>query len=80
MHFLEGDYYYTKLFWPTTSFITLVTYKNIIYDIGTKILNLQCFNFPQNQLFCKSIIVCASRIPPTPSLARVYVEVVLRNA
>ena len=30
--------------------------QNEIYDIGTKILNLQCFNFPQNQLFCKSII------------------------
>ena len=55
MHFLEGDYYYTKIFCPTTFVITLVTYKNIIYDIGTKILNLQCFNFPQNQLFCKSI-------------------------
>ena len=55
MHFLEGDYYYTKIFCPTTFVITLVTYKNIIYDIGTKILNLQCLNFPQNQLFCKFI-------------------------
>ena len=44
MHFLEGDYYYTKIFCPTTFVITLVTYKNIIYDIGPKILNLQCLN------------------------------------
>ena len=29
---------------------------NEIYDIGTKVLNLQCLNCPQNQLFCKSII------------------------
>ena len=57
MHFPEGDYYCTKVLWPTTAFITLVTYKNKIYDIGTNILNLQCFNFPQNPLFCKSIFV-----------------------
>ena len=44
MHFLEGDYHYTQIFWPTASFITLVIYKNIIYDIGTKILNLQIFH------------------------------------
>ena len=30
--------------------------QNEIYDIGTKILNLQCLNYSQNQTFCKSII------------------------
>ena len=30
--------------------------QNEISDIGTEILNLQCLNYSQNQLFCKSII------------------------
>ena len=30
--------------------------QNEIYDIGTEILNLQCLNYSQTQLFCKSII------------------------
>ena len=30
--------------------------QNEIYDIGTEILNLQCLNYSQNRLFCKSII------------------------
>ena len=30
--------------------------QNEIYDIGTEILNLQCLNCSQTQLFCKSII------------------------
>ena len=31
--------------------------QNEISDIGTEILNLQCLNCSQNQLFCKSIIL-----------------------
>ena len=30
--------------------------QNEISDIGTEILNLQCLNYSQTQLFCKSII------------------------
>ena len=36
--------------------ITYICYKNVIYDIGTKILNFQCFCIMENHIFSKSII------------------------
>ena len=60
LHFLDSDLRFLasvlNFLAPSHIMNNFMCDQNIIYDIGTKILNLQCFNFPQNQLFCKSII------------------------